>query len=128
MDRSLYRALLQRWLRGALLIGARLLMPSGFALMQRTFDPGAERRDIARMIERRQRSTGEIVITASGETRRAVVYTPAGPPEAFGPSRYASRVWWSRALALLAALSLLAETWRLCRRREGVPESRPTIR
>jgi hypothetical protein len=127
MDQSLQRVLLQRWLRGALVIGALLLMPSGFALLQRVFDPGAERREIARMIERQQRANGEIVITATGETRRAVVYTPAGSPEAFGPLWYASRVWWSRVLAVLAALSLLAETWRLLHRRQGAPPSRPAI-
>jgi hypothetical protein len=127
MDRSLRRELLQRWLRGALVIGALLVLPSGLVLLQRALDPGADRRELARTIERQQRANGEIVITATGETRRAVVYTPAGPPEAFGLSWYASHVWWSRVLAVLAALRLLAETWRLLYRRQRDPSTRPSL-
>src|SRR4051812_5493169 len=125
MQQFVRRALLRRWVRGSVAIGLLLVLPTAVAHLAATLDPQDERRAIARASERQQRASGAPFVTASGETARAVVYSPASPTQAHEDARHRNLVWWSRLLATVTAIGLLTETWRIIRQRGGTPSSRP---
>src|SRR5688500_2228405 len=104
MDRALQRVITPRWLRGARAVPGILAMPAWLDVVQRTLDPGRERRELAYAVERQQRAGGETFIARTGERVRAVVYTPVYPSEADEISRRRQAVRWSRFLAALSVL------------------------
>lgn len=125
MDQVLQRVLVHRWLRGAVVTGLLLATPAGVDLGRRVFDPGTERRQLAYAVERQQRSAGETFVTASGEQARAVVFTPMHPSEAEEAVKRSKLVRWSRILAALSVLSLIAQTWDLLHDGGARHQSRP---
>lgn len=88
------------------LIGALLTFPLWEPPLERRIDPYAERTEIAVEAEREARAGGELVRLPSGETRRAVVYTPAGPTDGGRTERYLT--WLCRLIALTIVLQLIA--------------------
>jgi hypothetical protein len=70
----------------------------------RRIDPHAARRELAIEAERTARASGELIKGGSGETRRAVVYTPGDPTDEKGTDRYIT--WMCRLVALTLVLQL----------------------
>jgi hypothetical protein len=116
MDQSTRRALVRRWVRGAIAIGLFLVLPTLFTHLLGALDPHRERAELARAAEREQRANGVPFVTSSGDTVRAVVYSPAHPGQAAEDAQHRGLVWWSRLLAAVTALGLLTGTWRTLRR------------
>ena len=116
-DGQVRRALLRRWVRGLFTIAIILAMPAACPGIDRAINPNVEREEQARMAERLQRAAGERFVTASGDTLRAVVYTPAHPSDAQIAAGRRGLVWWSRILAIVVGLGLLESSWRILRRR-----------
>jgi hypothetical protein len=125
MEQTVRRALLRRWVRGSVAIGLLLVLPMAVAHLEARLDPQYERREIARSLERHQRASGVPFVTASGEAARAVVYSPTFPTQEGEDARHRYLMWWSRLLATVTAIGLLAQTWRIIRQRGGTPSSRP---
>lgn len=111
------RELLRRWIRGIVAIAIILSIPAVFSRLPRVTDPQRERAEAVRAAERLQRAGSERVVTASGETLRAVIYLPAAPSEAANAAQQRGLVWWSRILAAVIGLGLVSGTWRTLRRR-----------
>ena len=115
MDQSSRRALLRRWIRGSLTIGLLLMLPAAYTRLAASLDPHRERREIAQAIERQQRASGVLTVTETGQTVRAVVYSPTSPTQEESEALHRALVWWSRLLAAVAALGLLHKTWQAVR-------------
>lgn len=112
MSPTLRRELLRIWVRGVLVIAILLSLPVLYPYFLRAVDPQYERREIAQAQEQRQRAGGDVVVTPSGEVRRAVVYTPASSE--VRQSR--GLVWWTRLLAAVAGLGMVNQSRRVLRR------------
>jgi hypothetical protein len=84
-----------------------LAYPAWFPAMTRLLDPHAERYTIAAEAERQQRAAGVPFRTASGELRRAVVYTPTDADEKEANLNFWT--WAYRVWAAILAVMLLRE-------------------
>jgi hypothetical protein len=117
------RELAAIWLRGAVIIAAILAIPRIFPGVMRVINPNSEREAMAQELERRQRASGEPVVSPSGESLRAVVYLPANPSADAAAAQQRGLVWWSRVLAAVFAAGLIQRSVRLVRRSDGEPAS-----
>ncbi|MEO7713753.1 MAG: hypothetical protein ABIV10_12630 [Gemmatimonadaceae bacterium] len=91
-----------------------LSVPALSLVLDRAFNPRYEREEIARALERKARSEGDVVVLPSGETRRAVVYTPAGASPK-DPAANRILTWWSRLIAAVILIETIRQTLRLRR-------------
>lgn len=119
---TLRRRMLRLWVRSAFQIAIILAIPALSLLFDRAVNPQYERQEMARALERKLRSEGEPVVLRSGEIRRAVVYTPAGP--SFGnPTALRASTWWSLLVAAALFIGTILQTLRLRR----VPAEQATL-
>jgi hypothetical protein len=90
------------------LIGVLLAFPRWYPPLMRRIDTQMSRRELAAEAEREARAGGEIFRGPSGETMRAVVYTPAGPDDA---ATIRSMTWLLRLVALTLIVQLVASLY-----------------
>ena len=88
-----------------LLVGVLLSYPIWDLPLTRRIYPDTERIELAVKAERAARSSGPLVRTPSGESRRAVVYTPGDPAGLTKASQFLT--WLFRAFALMIVLQML---------------------
>jgi hypothetical protein len=86
------------------LIGILLSYPVWYSPLERHFDSHVARRALAIEAERTARASGERVKSPTGETRRAVVYTPGDPTGEVAANRFF--IWVCRLVALTLVLQL----------------------
>jgi hypothetical protein len=102
---------------GLLLIGAFLAFPLWYPLIMRRVDTQLSRRELVHESERRARAGGQLIRRPTGETVRAVVYTPGDTADA-QIMRYGT--WVFRLFALMQIIQLVAGAYHS-------PERRATI-
>ena len=122
----LRRQLVAVWARALLVIAFALAMPTLYPLLMRVADPGRERLELAWALERQQRAAGDIVVTPTGERRRAVVVTPAAPSEQAEKVTIQELTRWGRLLALFVVLGAATRTYHVFRAaRDAAPAHAP---
>lgn len=126
---TLRRRMLLLWVRSAFQIAIALSIPLSVPalslMLDRVFNPRYEREEIARALERKARSEGDVVVLPSGEIRRAVVYTPAGASPK-NPAAHRTLSWWSRLIAAALLIEAIRQTLRL--RRAPVEQAAVSLR
>lgn len=110
---SAKQRLVRLWTRGLIMIATVLAVPLLYPKFVRAVDSQAPGRERAQVAERQARAGGERHVTASGDTVRAVVYTPASPSEASTRTLHRGLTWWSRLLAFVMVIGLLRTTRRI---------------
>jgi hypothetical protein len=116
------RTLRRIWSRAgivcALLLAAALTLPR----IQRTLDPGRDRRSTARTAPRVAREEAPVYVMPNGERRRAAVVTRPDPTPVRGSRGNSALFWWCGILGAATIAGAVAQTLRVYATREEEEE------
>jgi hypothetical protein len=117
------RKLRRIWTRAGIACGLYLAAALALPALQRSLDPGRERRAIAQSIERTARQEAPIYVMPNGERRRAVAVARADPTPVYQSPGDDPLFWWCGILAVATIAGAAAQTIRVYATREEDEES-----
>ena len=100
------------WSRAGIACGFYLAAAVTLPRIQRSLDPGRERRAIAQSIERTAREQAPVYVMPNGERRRVVAVARADPSPVEDSPGQSALYWWCGILAAVTIAGAAAQTVR----------------